>query len=554
MNSASPVASTALECPEPDHSLPPLPRSWISLARVFVDQARRVPKKVAIADTSGATLTYADAFLRAVALARVLKRELDEAEYVGVFVPPSAPGAIANLALTLLGKIPVNLNYTAGEAVLDSSIQQAGITHVISSRRAISKFKLTPKCALIHLEDVPRKVTKHDKVMAALISRVIPSDLLGRFLPGLNGSLLDKPATIIFTSGSTGDPKGVVLSHRNVLANVHQINHHLVLSDEVVLGVLPFFHSFGFTITIWTVLALGKKAVYHFNPLDSRIVGNLCQEHGATLLAATPTFARGYAQRCDPEQFRTMKLLLLGAERLKPEIAQEIEEKLKIAAYQGYGCTELSPVVAVNVPTTMRTPAGLDVAGNRPGTVGMPLPGTAIRTTDPETGTPLPRGTEGIIWVKGPQVMTGYLNRAEETARVIAGGWYNTGDLGFLDADGFLSITGRQSRFSKIGGEMVPHVKVESAIGEVLGVVDGAVAVTAVPDEKRGERLFVVHTSVSMPPEQIVAQLRNGALPNLWIPSAGDFVEVESLPLLGTGKLDLRRLREIALEHAHAKT
>jgi acyl-[acyl-carrier-protein]-phospholipid O-acyltransferase/long-chain-fatty-acid--[acyl-carrier-protein] ligase len=553
MNPASSAPSPAVESPGPDHPLPPLPRGWTSLARVFADQARRLPKKVAIADTGGAALTYADAFLRAVALSRVLKREIGASEYVGVFVPPSAPGAIANLALTLLGKIPVNLNYTAGEAVLDSSIEQAGITHVITSRRAIAKFKLTPKGNLIHLEDVPKKVTTRDKLMAALISRAIPAPLLGAFLPGLKGNLLHKPATIIFTSGSTGDPKGVVLSHRNVLANVHQINNHLILTDEVVLGVLPFFHSFGFTITIWTVLALGMKAVYHFNPLDSRIVGNLCQEHGATLLAATPTFARGYAQRCEPEQFRTMRLLLLGAEKLKPEIAQEIEEKLKITAFQGYGCTELSPVVAVNVPTKLRTPAGQDVDGNRPGTVGMPLPGTAIRTTDPETGAPLPRGSEGIVWVKGPQVMEGYLNRPEETAKAIVDGWYNTGDLGFLDPDGFLSITGRQSRFSKIGGEMVPHVKVESAIGEILGVVDGAVAVTALPDPKRGERLVVVHTPLTMTPEEILARLRSGVLPNLWVPSAGDFVAVDELPLLGTGKLDLRRLREIAAEHAHSR-
>jgi acyl-[acyl-carrier-protein]-phospholipid O-acyltransferase/long-chain-fatty-acid--[acyl-carrier-protein] ligase len=374
------------------------------------------------------------------------------------------------------------------------------------------------------------------------------------FLPGLKNDNLDATATVIFTSGSTGDPKGVVLSHRNVLSNVHQMNEHLeLLPEEVVLGILPFFHSFGFTVTIWTILALGKKVVFHVNPLDARIVGDLCEKHGVTMLVGTPTFMRTYLRKCEPSQFKTLVHLLLGAEKLKPELCEEIKKTLGIEPLEGYGCTELSPVVAVNVLRDVTLPDGRLVKGNRLGTVGMPLPGTALKTVDPETGAELPRGQSGVILVKGPQVMVGYLNRPEATANVIHDGWYSTGDLGYVDAEGFLHITDRLSRFSKVGGEMVPHMGIESAIQEILGAPEPCVAVTALPDPKRGERLFVLYTdAMSLPPEEVHRRLQASALPKLWIPAADDFLKVDEIPILGTGKVDLRGLKEIAKSRQHA--
>jgi acyl-[acyl-carrier-protein]-phospholipid O-acyltransferase/long-chain-fatty-acid--[acyl-carrier-protein] ligase len=357
---------------------------------------------------------------------------------------------------------------------------------------------------------------------------------------------------VIFTSGSTGDPKGVVLSHRNILSNVHQMDQHLrLLPDEVVLGILPFFHSFGFTVAIWTVLCLGRKVVYHVNPLEARIIGDLCESHGVTMIVGTPTFLRTYLKKCEPTKFKTLVHLLLGAEKLKPELAQEIRPALGIDPLEGYGCTELSPVVAINVLHQVTLPNGKTVAGNRLGTVGLPVPGTAVRTIDPETGADLPQGATGLILVKGPQVMVGYLGRPEATAKVIQDGWYNTGDLGYVDEDGFLRITDRLSRFSKIGGEMVPHMAVESAILEALGTSEPCVAVTALPDPKRGERLCVLHTpEMQATPEEVVRRLHATELPRLWIPSADEFFAVESIPVLGTGKVDLRRLREIAAERS----
>ena len=314
------------------------------------------------------------------------------------------------------------------------------------------------------------------------------------------------------------------------------------------MGVLPFFHSFGFTVPLWAVLTLGLHGVYHYNPLDARTIGNLCQEHKATILLATPTFMRAYVKKCDRAAFASIRLPVLGAEKLKPGLAGEIREGLGIEPLEGYGCTELSPVVSSNVPYEVPTRDGRMVPGNRPGSVGLPLAGTAIKTLDPETRAELPRGTEGLVLVAGPQVMVGYLNRAEATAKVLRDGWYETGDIGYQDADGFLYITDRLSRFSKIGGEMVPHEKVEAALIEAAGADDAHLAVTALPDLKRGERLVVIHTGMKTPPEDLCRRLASRGIPNLWQPSADAFVRVDELPILGSGKLDLRRLRQLAEE------
>ena len=532
-----------------ERPLPPLPSRWRSLPRVFVQQARALGNRRAMADSTGVSLTYGQTLLRALALGRVLARTLGPEPHVGLFLPPTVPTAVANLALALWGKVPVNLNYTASQELVDSSIAQCGITHVLASRKVIDRFKITPRGTLILLEDVPRQVRLADKLWAAAVARLVPIVALGAFLPGLRGDGLDATATVIFTSGSTGDPKGVILSHGNVLSNVHQISHHVqLIEDETVLGILPFFHSFGFTVTLWTVLGLGKRVVYHFNPLDAKIVGKLCEEHKATMLAASPTFMRAYVHRCEPRSSRPSDCRSWGRRSSSPSWRATSGRSWGSSRWRDTAAPRPAPVVSVNTPHEMVLPDGRTVAGNRPGTVGLPLPGTAVKTVDPETEADLPRGTEGMVLVKGPQVMVGYLNRPDATAKVLTDGWYTTGDLGYVDPDGFLTITDRLSRFSKIGGEMVPHQGVESAIMEASGGDELSVAVTALPDPKRGERLCVIHTDLSVPPAEVCRRLLEKNLPRLWIPSVEDFVQVESLPVLGTGKLDLRRLREMARE------
>jgi acyl-[acyl-carrier-protein]-phospholipid O-acyltransferase/long-chain-fatty-acid--[acyl-carrier-protein] ligase len=502
-----------------------------------------------MADSTGVKLTFGEALIRALALGRVLSRELGPEPYVGVMVPPSVTGAVVNIALLLRGRIPINLNYSASQSVIDASVDQCQIRHVITSRKVIEKVKLTPKGTLIQLEDVPARVTKLDKLWASVVAKLVPTALLGSLLPGMKGNKLDETATVMFTSGSTGDPKGVVLTHGNVLSNVHQVRVQLRLDplEIVALGVLPFFHSFGHTVGIWTILLLGKKAVYHSNPLDAKIVCDLCEKHKITLLPASPTFFRHYIQRGKPEQFAHLTHLLLGAEKLKPKLAEEIRETIAVNPLEGYGTTEMSPVAAVNVPFDIELPDGRTVPGNRSGSVGRPLPGTAIRTIDPDTEAPLPRGAEGLILVKGPQVMSGYLGRPEATAKVLRDGWYNTGDLGYLDPDGFLVITGRLSRFAKIAGEMIPQEGVEAALMEAAGVSELAVAVTSVPDAKRGERLVVLRTAWERTPAEVCKALAAANLPRIWIPAVEDFYEVEAIPILATGKLDLRKVKELAL-------
>lgn len=535
--------------PAPDTPLPPMPSSWRSLPRAFLHAARANAKRPAIADSTGQSLTYEEALMRAVALGRALGRELGDSPHVGVLLPPTVPAIVANLALALWGKVAVNLNYTAGAEIVNSCIDQAGITHVITARAAIKKTGIEPKGNLVYLEDVAKKVSKADKAVAFLVARALPIATLGAFLPGLRRESLANTATIIFTSGSTGEPKGVILTHGNVLGNVHQVHEHLYIGPEdTALGVLPLFHSFGYTVTFWLVLALGLRVVYHFNPLDARIVGNLCEEYKVTFLACSPTFMRNYAKKCDRDQFATVRLLLLGAEKLQPEVAQSIRERLGIEPMEGYGCTETGPVVAVNVSDQKRTPDGRTVCGNHPGTVGMLIPGTLAKTIDPDSGADLPRGAEGLVCIKGPQVMRGYLGRPDLTSKVLVNGWYNTGDLGKLDDDGFLTITGRLSRFSKIGGEMVPHERVEAAILEAAEGEHPQVAVTALPDPKRGERLIVLFTDLGLGPEEMYRKLMSGPMPKLWLPAIEDFHAVESVPRLASGKLDLRRVKDLAME------
>ena len=287
--------------------------------------------------------------------------------------------------------------------------------------------------------------------------------------------------------------------------------------------------------------------VYHFNPLDARTIGKLCDEHKVTLLTGTPSFTRLYLKSCDPRQFKTITHWILGAEKLKPELARDIQAALGIDPMEGYGCTELSPVVAVNVNRQVELPGGRTVHGNRLGTVGLPVPGTAIKTIDPETGADLPVGTEGMIAVKGPQVMVGYLDRPEATAQVLKSGWYLTGDIGYVDPDGFIKITDRINRFSKIAGEMVPHLAIESAILEATGVDENHVAVTGVPDPKHGERLCVLYTDLGMSPAEVHQRLMAASLPKVWVPSPRNFIRVEEIPITSTGKVDLRSLKEICL-------
>ena len=351
--------------------------------------------------------------------------------------------------------------------------------------------------------------------------------------------------TIIFSSGSTGEPKGVPLTHFNVDSNLRGCLQTVpISSSDRLIGMLPFFHSFGFMATLWMVANIGVPVIYHPSPLDTTAIGDLVRRYRATLMFATPTFLQLYTRRITPGQFGSLRLVVAGAEKLQPAIADAFRDHFGFDPLEGYGVTETSPAIAINVPDFRA--AGLYQPGWRRGTVGQTIPGVSVRVVHPESDEILPPGEEGMILVRGPNVMAGYLDRPDLTAEVLREGWYVTGDIGKLDEDGFLKITDRYSRFSKIGGEMVPHGIVEEALERCSGVEDRVFAVTAVDDVRRGERLAVLHTLEVEDVADVLDRLRASDLPNLFLPRKDDFVRVDEIPLLGSGKTDLKAVKETA--------
>jgi acyl-[acyl-carrier-protein]-phospholipid O-acyltransferase / long-chain-fatty-acid--[acyl-carrier-protein] ligase len=535
----------------PLHPLPPFPEGWNNLGSAFVVQAMRTPDAFFLGDKSGVKITYGEALQKVVELALKLSFNLDESKCVGVFAPPMVPTPLVNIALTLLGRVPVNLNYT-NQAITDSAIKQCKITQVIGSAEASKALKVKPNCTVLNLEELPaREGTSLDVIEGDSEDRVTVAGMLAALMPGMQAGL-DDLATVLFSTGSTGDPKGIMLSHRNILSNALATSVMAGLNDrEVIMGVLPYFHSFGFTITFWTMAVLGKGIVLYPNALDPREVGKLLQQYEVTLMACTPSVFRHYVKRCTREQFKSVRMLLLGSEKVKPELARDCEQVLGVVPVEGYGMTELGPLCAANVPLMVTTPDGRTVPGNKLGSVGQPVPGTTVRIVDIDTGKILPPGKEhqGIIFVHGPQVMLGYLDRPEETAAVVKNGWLCTMDVGYVDEDGFLYITDRLARFAKIGGEMVPIVNVEVAVCEVAAVTEENVTISAIPDAERGERLVVLYVNLGqVSAGEVVDRLNATAMSKLWIPKAGDFFRIDSMPLASTGKLDLRACKLLALE------
>ena len=520
-----------------------------TLCATAIATCRRRLRSTKISDTTGVSLTGGELLTRALVLRRLLRRSvLDPDERnVAVLLPPTVAAVVTNLALTLDNRVVVNLNYTLSSEMLNSSIAQAGVRRVLTSRKFLERVPLQLNAEIVLLEDFRAAVTIVDKVVSAAMAFGLPAKLLTRAL-GAHRHRSDDVLTIMFTSGTTGDPKGAVLTYGNVEFNVKAVDAVIQIEPhDVLIGVLPFFHSFGYAITLWSVLTLDLAAAYHVNPLEAKVIGRLCRERKGTILLATPMFLRTYIRRCDPEDFATLEVVITGAERLPVQVADAFEEKFGLRPVEGYGTTETSPLISANIPPNRAPDDPATVA--RAGTVGKPPPGVQVKVVDQETGTDLPPGEQGMLLVQGPNVMGGYLNRPDATSAAIRDGWYVTGDVCVIDADGFIRIVGRESRFAKIGGEMVPHGLVEEALTEIVGVDEEGqqrVVVVSVPDPERGERLVVVHTELAQSPTELRSALGQAGLPNLFIPSADSFLEVTELPALGTGKLDIRQIKRLA--------
>jgi acyl-[acyl-carrier-protein]-phospholipid O-acyltransferase/long-chain-fatty-acid--[acyl-carrier-protein] ligase len=524
-----------------------------ALPRAMIRNCRKKKFRWKIADSTGAELSGGKLLAGTFVFRRLLLRYVlrPDDKHVGLLLPPAVGALVANAALSMAGRVTANLNYSASPEVVNACIRRANIRIVLTSRKflenpAMAKFQNSLEAEFVYLEDLREKVQRGDKLVAALAAYAVPAILLDRLL-GLHRIRGDDVATVIFTSGSTGMPKGVMLTHHNIATNVEAIDQVVhPRPDDCILGIVPFFHSLGFTVTLWGPLLLDIRTAYHFSPLDTRVVAKLARSRRATIFLATPTFLRSYLRRCEPEELKTLEIVVAGAEKLPCALCEAFQQKFGVRPVEGYGTTELSPLVSVNVPRSRSKSLDIDC---KEGSVGRPVPGVSAKIVDPESFEELPPGTPGMLLVKGPNVMKGYLGQPEETAKVMHNGWYITGDIAMIDTEGFIHITGRLSRFSKIGGEMVPHVRVEEAIQKILGVEEEGhlkVLVTCVPDERKGERLVVIHTQLDMQPEEICRRLSADGLPNLWIPATDSFMEVESIPVLGSGKTDLKSVADLA--------
>ncbi|HYN09189.1 MAG TPA: AMP-binding protein [Vicinamibacterales bacterium] len=511
----------------------------------YIRVAKRRWRHPALADSTGQTLTHGRTLVGAMLFARLLKDRTRGEPMVGLLLPSSVGGALANIAVLMAGRVPVNLNFTIGKEALEAAIAQASIRTIVTSRKFLAKASLPELPGMIFLEELREQIGRGAKIAALLQARLMPTAWLRRRLGGhLTSNAL---CTVIFSSGSTGVPKGVMITHANILANVDSLAQVFRMDQsDCFIGVLPFFHSFGLTGTLWFPMLQGARVAYHPNPMDAKTIGELAAEHQARMLISTPTFCMSYLRRCTREQFAHLKYAIVGAEKLRPHLAAAFREHFGVDLLEGYGCTEMSPVVSVNLPNVEHVRE--KQIGTKPGSVGHPIPGVAARIVDQETGQGPVFDREGLLLVKGPNMMTGYLGQPEKTAEVMRDGWYVTGDIATMDEDGFIFITDRLSRFSKIGGEMVPHLKIEEAINDALG--ESCSAVTAVPDPARGERLVVFHTRADVTAETVWEHLSQTELPRLWLPRRENIHHLEAIPTLGTGKVDLRRLRQLALERA----
>jgi len=487
------------------------------------------------------------------ALAWMLSRRIrrwTKQERVGIVFPPGIGAYVANLAVVLADKVPVNLNFTLGPAAAESCLRRAEIDCLLTAPAVQAKIPAFPwpEEGLYDLVQALKDLPKAKTLLLLSALYLLPARALA--------SLLKVPrkgdrreAGLLFTSGSSGEPKGVALTHRNILGNCAQIDASgLLPSDETLVANLPVFHSFGFTVALWYPLLRGCRVVALPSPLETKKIAEAIEAEGATILVGTPTFLKPYFKRAEPCQLKSLKYVIAGAEKTPDGFADLWERTFGSRYLEGYGLTETSPVVSVNLP---HAPRGADYPGqsgegNRPGSVGRLLPGQAARILNPDTKEELPVESVGLLALKGPNVFEGYLGDPERTAEVKEGDWFVTGDLARFDADGFLYIEGRLSRFSKIGGEMVPHGLVEQLLNEAFGLIDAErpmLAVAGRPDEAKGEALVLL-AALELDANEVRTKLGAAGLSNLWIPK--EIRRVAEIPTLATGKLDLRALADLA--------
>ncbi|MCK5726987.1 MAG: MFS transporter [Thiotrichaceae bacterium] len=520
--------------------LPSLPVQWLKTAK-------GKSSRMASADIIGVALTNRRFITAVFSFGQVIKTRSPE-QNIGLLLPTSTAGAITNMAVLSIGKTIVNLNYSASKESVQAAIKKAEIKTIYTSSRFVKKLKgrgidlveMTKGTDLVYLEEIKEQLSKSKMLFTLLMVAALPT----RLLQAIYLSPIDsqQTAAILFSSGSEGEPKGIELSHQNIVANSRQVANALNTQEaDVIMSVLPTFHAFGLLASTLMPLSEGVPIVCHPDPTDVLNIAKGIAKYEGTAIFGTSTFLRLYTRnrRVHPLMLKSLRLVIAGAEKLDPEIRKAFQLKFNKTILEGYGATETSPVAAVNVHDEMDTTHWKVQVGNKVGSVGMPLPGTSFRIVDPVDLSELPTDVDGLILISGPQVMKGYLKAPEKTADVIVEQdeqiWYKTGDKGHLDEEGFLIIVDRYSRFAKIAGEMISLTAVENQISHCLQEPELEVVAVNLPDAKKGEKVVCLIVS-DLDAKAIRQQLIDHDTNPLMIPS--QFITVEAIPKLGSGKTD----------------
>jgi acyl-[acyl-carrier-protein]-phospholipid O-acyltransferase / long-chain-fatty-acid--[acyl-carrier-protein] ligase len=519
---------------------------------LFIKKARRYPWRVAMSDATSGTLNNFKALVGTLILGKKLQDLLDEdEEMVGVLLPQSVGATLVNLALTMMGKVVINLNYSTSDEALEHAADICEMRHVITANKFLEKVPITPPRDTILMDDIMPSVTKENRKSAILKALFMPRKKLIESVGGNPNADIDTLATIVFSSGSEGTPKGVMLSHYNLTKNIESCMQVFPISKggDCVMGMLPFFHVLGSMGTLWYPMTQPNvRVTFHPNPTESRVIGKLMANHKVTMLFSTSTLLQGFIRRCPAEQLEALNYVMTGAEKLSPRVRVAFNEKFGVEPLEGYGTTECSPAVSLNLPDFVAP--GFYQKGSKHGTIGHPIPGVSVRIQDSETGKILENNQTGLLYVKGPNIMDGYLKEPKRTAKVLKDGWYETGDIAMIDDDGFITITDRLARFSKIAGEMVSHTKVEESLHNVLGMTETLLSVAGVSDEAKGERIVVLHTLSDAQLDDLLARMDESGLPNLWRPKRNSFYRINEIPVLPNGKLDLSTIKSRAAKLA----
>ncbi|TVP44715.1 MAG: MFS transporter [Halomonas sp.] len=529
--------------------LPTLPEAWIR-------SVKRGPSEPSLADTNSPPLNASQALSASLLLAKRIQK-LNPGPNVGLLLPTSSAGALTNMATLLAGKTLVNLNYTASHTALASALTQAEIGTIFTSRRFVKKLEqrglnvsqLLGHTQVVYLEDLKATISSTERICTWLAVRLLPAWLLQRLF--CRSKDADATAAILFSSGSEGDPKGVMLSHRNLMANIKQTSDVLnTQSNDVVMGSLPLFHAFGLTVTQLLPLIEGLPLVCHADPMDAPGIAGAIAKHKATIMFGTSSFLRLFvrSQKVHPLMLESLRIVVAGAEKLDENVRTSFALKFHKPVYEGYGATEIAPVASVNLPDAMGVHHQQVQPGNKLGTVGMPLPGTSFKIVAPDSFEELPTGEAGMILISGPQVMQGYLNDPQLTAAAIKAldgqRWYVTGDKGFIDEDGFLTLIDRYSRFAKIGGEMISLSAVEAAVQAALEDQNTALMAVSIPDSRKGERIVLL-SETPLDAKAVRAAMQAMGDQPLMVPS--HWFTVETIPHLGSGKADFAGAKRLAL-------